>query len=84
MSFTVRGDFVNAIISFFTGIADAVTALFSFLFSIISDLVYLVQLTAKFLLQIPVYFSWLPSPVVSLIILIFSIVVLYKILGREG
>lgn len=75
---------MDAIISFFTGIADAVTALFEFLFSLIADLVYLVQLTGKFLLQIPSYFAWLPGELLALIILIFTIVVLYKVLGREG
>lgn len=84
MSYTVRGDHLSAIIDFFTGIADAVTALIDFVFSIISDLVYMVQLTGKFILQIPVYFSWLPGELLALVVLIFSIVVLYKVLGREG
>lgn len=75
---------MNALISFFTGIADAVTGFFAFVFSIIGDLVYLVQLTGKLLLQIPVYFSWLPGELLALVALIFTIVVLYKVLGREG
>lgn len=75
---------MDAIIKFFTGIADAVTAAFDFLFSFIADLVYLVQLTGKFLVQIPLYFSWLPGELLALVILIFTIVVLYKVLGREG
>lgn len=75
---------MDAILQFFGGIADAVGAAFDFLVGLISDLVYLVQLTGKFLAQIPVYFSWLPAELLTLIVLIFTIVVLYKVLGREG
>lgn len=75
---------VDAIIKFFTGIADAIAAGFGFLFSLIGDLVYLVQLTGKFLFQIPLYFSWLPGELLAMLVLIFTIVVLYKVLGREG
>lgn len=84
MSYMERGDPVNAIIEFFTGIADAVSAAFSFLFGLIADIVYLVQLTGKFLAQLPLYFSWIPGELLALIMLIFTIVVLYKVLGREG
>lgn len=75
---------MDAILNFFSGIADAVSSLFDFVFGIVSDLVYLVGLTGKFLSQIPAYFSWLPSQLVTLLVTIFAIVVLYKILGREG
>lgn len=75
---------MDAIIEFFTGIADAVSAAFGFLFGLISDIVYLVQLTGKFLSQLPLYFSWIPGELLTLIMLISTIVVLYKVLGREG
>lgn len=75
---------MDAILNFFSGIADAISSLFDFVFGIVSDLVYLVGLTGKFLAQIPAYFSWLPSQLVTLLVTIFAIVVLYKILGREG
>lgn len=75
---------MDAILNFFSGIADAVSSLFDFVFGVVSDLVYLVGLTGKFLAQIPAYFSWLPSQLVTLLVTIFAIVVLYKILGREG
>lgn len=41
-----------------------------------SDLVYLVGLTGKFLAQIPAYFSWLPPQLVTLLVTIFAIIVI--------
>lgn len=75
---------MDAIIKFFTGIGDAISAAFDWFLSFLSDCVYLVSLTGRFLVQIPILFSWLPSELLSILVLIFTIVVLYKILGREG
>lgn len=61
-------------------IADA----FDFLLDLISDIVYMIELTAKSVAEIPNYFSWLPSSIVAMIVGIFAIVVIYKVLGREG
>ena len=75
---------MDVIIEFFSGIADAIIALFDFLISFLGDLVYIVQLTGLYLSQIPSYFSWLPAELVTIIVTLFSIVVIYKITGREG
>lgn len=75
---------MDAILEFFKGIGDGIVAVFDFLIGIINDLVYIVQLTGKFLAQIPAYFSWLPPELLAIIVSIFAIVVIYKILGREG
>lgn len=74
---------MGAIIDFFTGVADLLTGAIEFLISIISDIVYLIQLTGKAVASIPSYFAWLPPEVLALLLSIFAIVVLYKILGRE-
>lgn len=75
---------MTAILNFIQGIADGVMALIAFLLSMIQDIAYVAELTAKVVLDIPVYLSWLPSPVIALAVSIFAIVVIYKILGREG
>lgn len=75
---------MDALLQFFQGIGNAITNFFDFLFSLVGDLVYLIQLTGKFLVSIPGYFSWLPPELLALIGTIFTIVVLYKVLGREG
>lgn len=75
---------MDAIITFFEGIAAVLTGAVDFLIGLIQDIVYIVQLTAKAVASIPSYMSWLPAPVVALLVTIFAVVVIYKILGREG
>ena len=51
---------------------------------LLKDIFYMVKLLLQFMADIPSYFSWLPTPVIGIIAATFSIVVVYKILGREG
>lgn len=75
---------MDALISFFEGIGNAIVSAFNFVVSLVSDIVYMIQLTGKFLAQIPSYFSWIPAEITALLVVLFSVVVIYKILGREG
>lgn len=68
----------------FTVFLNDTLAFFDFLIQMIKDVVYVVTLCNDFVKKIPLMFSWLPSPIVSVIVIIFAIVVIYKILGREG
>ena len=75
---------MQALIDFLKGIASAITGAIDFLFGVIKDLVYIVQLLAEFTLQIPSYLSWLPNGIVAIFVTTFAVVVIYKVLGREG
>lgn len=75
---------MDAIVSFFKGIGDAIVSAFDFVISFFQDLIYVIQLLGKVILSIPGYLSWLPASVVALLLTLFAIVVIYKILGREG
>lgn len=75
---------MEAIFEFFAGIGNVIQTAFKFLFSTIQDIVYVVKLTSKCLVRIPSYFSWLPSELLTIVVALFGIVVVYKILGREG
>lgn len=59
-------------------------SLFDFVIGWIEDVVFIVKMTASFVAKIPTLFSWLPSEAVVLIVWIFGVVVIYKVLGREG
>lgn len=65
-------------------IGELISSAFDFVIGFFEDIVYVVQLTGKFVLQISSYFAWLPAPVLTLVVAIFSVVVIYKVLGREG
>lgn len=75
---------MNAIIEFFSSIGDFLATVVDFVISFFKDLIFAIQLIAKFISQIPSYFSWLPGEILTLIIALFAIVAIYKILGREG
>lgn len=75
---------MQAIIDFFNTVGSVISTVINFVVKMFSDLVMMLQLLAKFIVNIPSYFGWLPASVVAVIVTIFSIVVIYKILGREG
>lgn len=70
--------------SFLEGIWDAILTVIEFVIDFIKDIIYVVQLVGETVLKIPDYIGWLPTGFVSIILVIFSVVVIYKILGREG
>ena len=71
-------------ISALKSIFDLLSSLVTFIIGFFQDLVYMISLLGKFIVSLPSYLGWLPSAFVSSVLLIFSIVVIYKILGREG
>ena len=75
---------LEAIKNFFVSIADVITSLVDFVVGFIKDIVYIVKLCGTFVAKIPRLFSWLPSGVLAIVVLTFSVVVIYKIMGREG
>lgn len=75
---------MNAIITFFEGIVGAITGAIDFLIGFFEDIVYIVKITGKFVLEIPNYLAWLPAPVLVIVVVVFGVAVIYKVMGREG
>ncbi len=75
---------MDAVISFLISFANLISNLVQFLINLVKDLIYVVGLLAKMVVQIPNMIGWLPSACISLVLTLFSIVVIYKVLGREG
>lgn len=73
---------MDAIINLFTTIGTVITSTVDFLVSMVMDIVYVVQLGVEFLATIPAYFAWLPSPVLALLLTIFSVMIILKVAGR--
>lgn len=71
-------------ISALKSIFDLLSSLVTFIIGFFQDLVYMISLLGNFIVSLPSYLSWLPPTFVSSVMVIFSIVVIYKILGREG
>lgn len=65
-------------------IGDFFKTIIDFVISLFQDLVYMVKLVGETVAELPEYFSWMPASLVAIIVSIFALVVIYKILGREG
>lgn len=74
---------MQAIIDMFSGLLDAIGSIIDFVIDFFTDLVFVIATLGQFVLEIPGYFVWLPTEIIALIITIFSIVVIYMILGRK-
>lgn len=75
---------MKALIDLITGFVDGVTSIINFIINTLTDLVYMVTLVRDMAGNIPSYFGWLPSAVVTSLVMIVGIVFVYKIIGREG
>lgn len=74
---------MSTIINFLKGIANGVTSIISFVLDTIKDVLYVGQLLAEAVAQIPQLFSFLPAEVLALIVTALTVVVIYKLLGRD-
>lgn len=75
---------MQAILDFFVNLWELVQWVFQWFLGLLEDLAYIHRITWNFLLNIQEYFSFLPSPYITILIALFSIVVVYKVMGREG
>lgn len=75
---------MQAIIDFFVTIGEVVTSIIDFVVKFFMDLVYIIGLLGQTIAALPAMIGWLPSACISLVIATFTIVVIYKIMGREG
>lgn len=66
-----------------TSIADFFSTAFNFVISFFREVVYLIQLLASAMINMPSYFVWLPTTITVLITTALAIIVVYKILGRD-
>lgn len=65
-------------------IYDFFTSIFDFVVNIFRDLSAMANLMRQALHAIPSYLHWFPSAFTTVILLLITIAIAYKILGREG
>ena len=75
---------MQAIFNWLQAFTEIIGALVNFVIDIVSDLLYVITLLGSLLGKIPYMFSWLPSACVVLVVTVFAVVLIYKIVGREG
>lgn len=75
---------MQALINFFTSLGNVIVSLVEFVIKFVQDLFYVIGLLGNLIISLPAMIGWLPSACISLTVTAFSIVVIYKIMGREG
>lgn len=77
-------DWLKTLADGFQQVLDFFSNVTEFIIDFIGDIVYIIKITGEMVVKIPDYFSWLPSEALALVVSIFGVVVIYKVLGREG
>lgn len=75
---------LETIKDFIVGIGDMLMSIWDFVLGFFEDVAYVVKLTGQAMAQIPNIFRWLPPELLAIVVLIIGVVVVYKVLGREG
>lgn len=65
-------------------IGDFFVTIFDFVVGFVNDIIDVIKYCGEAFAKIPDYFSWLPVEILGIILALFAIVVIYKVLGREG
>ena len=74
---------MGSLMNMLKGFFSAVGSIIDFIVDFFADLIYAIGVLGKFVLEIPGYFSWLPSSGLVILTTAFSLVVIYMILGRK-
>lgn len=75
---------MNAIVNFFEGIGDVILAVVEFIVSFFSDIVWIINTLLWAVGEIPGLLSWIPAEILAILTVTLSVVMIYKIMGREG
>lgn len=67
-----------------SNILDMLSTFFGWIGSLVDGLINLATQVYKAIAIIPDFIGWLPTSVLSILIVGFGVVAAYKILGREG
>lgn len=65
-------------------ILDVIVALARFVVQLVQDLVTVARMLIVSVAHLPQIFQFLPSACIAVVMAVFSIVIIYKVLGREG
>lgn len=73
---------MQVLIDFISLIGELLLSIVDFVVTLITDIVFIVQLAGQAIAAIPGYFSWLPAPILALVGTGIAVIFIYKIAGR--
>ena len=75
---------MQALLDFFATLGETIAFLIDYLIGLLGDIVQMLILLVEATMQLPFVLSFLPSPIVTILVIFLTAAVLFKILGREG
>lgn len=75
---------LDSILSAVDNIVEFIDTIWKFVKDFTKDTFEMIKLVGETVAKIPDYFDWLPAEVGVALVALFGVVVIYKILGREG
>lgn len=67
---------------FLAGIGDLLLGVVDFIVGLFEDIAFIVELASNTIATIPSYFSWLPAPLLGIVVTGCTVLLIYKIAGR--
>ncbi len=73
---------MQAIIDLLKSLVNGIVGLIEFIENMVRDLIYFTDVLGEIAPALPSFFTWLPPVAVSVLLTVFSIVVVLRVLGR--
>lgn len=74
---------MQALINIFTSLFDIIKTVVDFIITFFSDIVYIVKTLGNFIVKAPLLFGFLPPSVLAIFLVGISVIVIYKVVGRD-
>lgn len=74
---------MSAIFEFFEKIGSFFNTVINLVVTVFEDIIFVMKLMFDTLSNFSMYVSWLPSAVISVVITGITVVVIYKVVGRD-
>lgn len=71
------------LINIFTSFFDILKGIVDFIIGFFRDIVYIIKTLGDFIIKAPLMFGFLPPAVLGLFLVALSVVVIYKVVGRD-
>lgn len=75
---------MQGILNAITGIFNLITSLIDFAFTLVRDLLVIVGMLGKFVVELPSWFNaFFPPGVTSVFLVLLSVTIIYRVTGRD-
>lgn len=74
---------MQAIINIFTSLFDIIKTVVHFVVQFFQDIVYIIKTLGQFIIKAPLLFGFLPPAVLAIFIVGISVIIIYKVVGRD-